>query len=312
MFVKMLKAIKDTVVIQDKSSLEPGNEKFAFVHIPKTAGMTMSAILERKFPKDKICPIRLYPKLVVAPKEEINKYRLFRGHFPYEILSCLLDEPFHCITILREPVARYYSYYKFMKNRPDFEQFPSLAKEVPLIQKMDFKDFANATSMSIVKDGLNQQCRYLGKETPASVALPYLAEKKDPTPREIARAKTRLSKMDAFGLAERFQDSLFLMSFAFGWEPIMDNLVLNASGKSQRSEIAEDVKILVEERNKADVELFQFAEVLFETKYQEMISTLVAEYGKKFGIQAGPNMSPENIFKLLQQHAKARKKQQKI
>jgi hypothetical protein len=246
-----------------------------------------------------------------VPKEEINKYRLFRGHFPYEILSCLLDEPFRCITILREPVARYYSYYKFTKNRQDFGQFAMLAKEVPLIQKMDFKEFAGATTMSVVKDGLNQQCRYLGKETPASIALPYLAEKKAPTPEEIERAKTRLSNMDAFGLAERFQDSLFLMSFSFGWEPVMDNLVLNASGKSERSEIAEDVKTFVEEKNSADVELFQFAKALFETKYQEMVSTLVSAYGKKFGIQASPNLAPENIFKLLQQHAKAQKKQRK-
>ncbi len=209
MFVKMIKALKDAVAIQDKSSLEPGHQKFAFVHIPKTAGMTMSAILERKFLKNEICPIRLYPQLVAVPKEELNKYRLFRGHFPYEILSCLLDEPFRCITILREPVARYYSYYKFMKNRQDFEQFAFLAREVPLIQKMDFKDFANATNLSVVKDGMNQQCRYLGKETPTSIALPYLAGKQDPTPEEIERAKTRLSNMDAFGLAERFQDFCF-------------------------------------------------------------------------------------------------------
>jgi hypothetical protein len=312
MFVKMFRALKSTVVRQDKSSLESGNKKFAFVHIPKTAGMTMSAILERKFLKNEICPIRLYPDLLAMPKEEINKYRVFRGHFPYEILGCLLDEPFRCITILREPVARYYSYYKFMKNREDFEKFSFLAKEVPLIRKMDFKEFANATNLSVVKDGLNQQCRYLGKEIPETVALPYLAGKKDPTPDEIERAKTRLSTMDAFGLAERFQDSLFLMSFAFGWEPIMDNLVLNASGRSERSEITEDVKAFIEEKNKADVELFQFAKALFETKYQEMISTLVTQYGKKVGIQASPNMPPENIFKLLEQHANSQKKQRKI
>ncbi len=88
----------------------------------------------------------------------------------------------------------------------------------------------------------------------------------------------------------------------------MDNLVLNASGKSERSEITEDIRAFVEEKNKADVELFQFAKDLFETKYQAMISVLVAEHGKKVGVGLGQNISHENIFKLLQHNAIARKK----
>lgn len=305
MLRKMIGALKDLSI--KKEPLETGKKKFAFVHIPKTAGMTMSAILEKKFPKEKICPFRLYPDLVVVPREEINQYSLFRGHFPYDILDCLLDEPFRCITILREPVARYYSYYKFMKKREDFQQFSFLANEIPLIRKMNFEEFASATDFVVVRDGLNQQCRYLGKETPASLTLPYTAGKQVPTRDEIERAKTRLANMEAFGLAERFQDSLFLMSFAFGWEPIMDTIVLNTSGKVERSDIPDKTRSLVEEKNKPDVELFNFAKTLFETKYQNMLSSLVNQYGKKVGVAPNPNMPHEDVFKLLQQNAKSKK-----
>lgn len=306
MLVKILGSVRKISTLR-KTSLETTKKKFAFVHIPKTAGMTISAILEQKFPKDEICPFRLYPDLVNAPREELNKYTLFRGHFPYDVLSSLLSEPFTCMTILREPVARYYSYYKFMKQREDFQQFSFLAKEVPIIRKMDFKKFTASTDMSVVKDGLNQQCRYLGKETPENVTIPYLAEKQRPTPEEIERAKTRLANMEVFGLAERFQDSLFLMSFTFGWEPIMDTLILNTSGKSDRSEISEETRALVEEKNRPDVELFEFAKTLFETKYQNMLATLVKEYGQALGIHSHTNISQEKVYELLKRRTSARK-----
>ena len=81
MLIKILGSIKK---ISARGKTPPGTEKkkFAFVHIPKTAGMTLSAILEPKFQKDKICPIRLYQDLVRAPRQELDQYLLFRGHFP--------------------------------------------------------------------------------------------------------------------------------------------------------------------------------------------------------------------------------------
>jgi hypothetical protein len=306
MLIKVLGSLRK-IYTPGKTSIKVEKKKFAFVHIPKTAGMTMSAILEQKFPKDQICPFRLYPDLITAPREELSKYVLFRGHFPYDVLSYLLNEPFTCITILREPVARYYSYYKFMKKREDFQQFSFLANEVPLIRKMDFKEFTTSTNMVVVKDGLNQQCRYLGKKTPVNLTLPYTAEKQGPTSEEIERAKTRLANMEAFGLAERFQDSLFLLSFTFGWKPIKDKLILNTTDKSDPLEISEETRALVEEKNKPDVELFEFAKTLFETKYQNMLATLVKKYGKTLGINTKINISQENVYQLLEQNANAQK-----
>jgi hypothetical protein len=306
MLIKILGSIKK---ISARGKTPPGTEKkkFAFVHIPKTAGMTMRAILEQKFKKDKICPFTIYQDLVTAPREELDKYLLFRGHFPYDILDCLLNEPFVCITILREPVARYYSYYKFMKNRPDIQQSSYLANEIPLIRKMDFGQFTASTKMALVRDGLNQQCHYLGRETPASITLPYVDKKKQPKPEEIERAKSRLANMEAFGLAERFQDSLFLLSFTFGWEPIMDTLVINASGKADPAEISEETQALVEEKNRPDVELYKFAQTLFETKYQNMLDILVKKYGKALGVDSRLNIPPESVCKLLEQNAKTQK-----
>jgi hypothetical protein len=199
-----------------------------------------------------------------------------------------------------------------MKQREDFEKYSFLAKEVPLIRKMDFKEFTNATDMSVVKDGLNQQCRYLGKEVPESITIPYRAEKQKPTPEEIERAKARLEKMEVFGLAERFQDALFLMSFTFGWDPIMDTLVLNTSGnKPDRSEISEETRLLVEEKNKPDVELYKFAKDLFEVRYQKMLNTLVRKHGRALGIHTTSDLSQESVYQLLKSNANDYKKQPK-
>jgi hypothetical protein len=294
------------MVNNDLNSISIADQKFAFIHIPKTAGMTLSAILEKKFPDSKTCPVRLYPDLVKMSESDIAKYQLFRGHFPYEVLASLIKVPFIGITVLREPVGRFYSYYKFMKKREDFEKFPVLAKEIPGVRKMDFAEFCRSDELHVVKDGLNQQTRYLCRKIPEMIALPYAAEKKQPTSEEVERAKARLESLECFGVAERFQEFLFLLSYTFGWEPLLDNLVLNTSGKPDNSEINDETRALVREKNKPDVELYQYAVTLFDGRYERMLSALVAKYGNVSGTQTTENLQKDEIVKLLSAHASTR------
>lgn len=75
-----------------------------FLHIPKTAGTTMGAVLFRRYPQSEIlnCPTA---HLLQMPPEEINARRAFAGHWGTELLS-MLDRPIDCLTVVRDPFER--------------------------------------------------------------------------------------------------------------------------------------------------------------------------------------------------------------
>ena len=88
--------------------------QLCFLHIMKTAGMTLSNYLESQFDADEICPVRMPYELARLPSEQIARYRLFRGEFGYEDISQRLAQPV-IITVLRDPVERVLSLYDYWR-----------------------------------------------------------------------------------------------------------------------------------------------------------------------------------------------------
>src|SRR5216684_3843830 len=88
----------------------PDQSLLYYLHIPKTAGTTFTAILDRQFSAEQICPAQLWPDLVRIPPERLRQYRLLRGHFYYCVRAVL--PPDTCFaTLLRDPVERSLSHY---------------------------------------------------------------------------------------------------------------------------------------------------------------------------------------------------------
>jgi hypothetical protein len=84
--------------------------RFQFLHIPKTAGTTFRAVLDRQYSPNEIfaftgdvpADMRRFNAL---PKEERDGYRLFLGHAPI-ISGIEAADDADTITFLRDPVSR--------------------------------------------------------------------------------------------------------------------------------------------------------------------------------------------------------------
>jgi Sulfotransferase family len=93
------------------------DEQLCFIHIPKTAGTTLTSLLNSKFHQSKICPAEVWSELVEIPPDRLHQYQLFRGHFFYDINDLIPRKPVY-ITILRQPIERVISGYEFMRRNP--------------------------------------------------------------------------------------------------------------------------------------------------------------------------------------------------
>ena len=93
-------------------STSDGN--IVFLHIPKTAGQSVHAFLERIVGKSAVAPARVNAGLLKMTREEIRSYRLISGHLDWALLDCVL-EPKFVFTVLRDPLERILSFYHYLR-----------------------------------------------------------------------------------------------------------------------------------------------------------------------------------------------------
>jgi hypothetical protein len=196
-----------------------------FYHIPKTAGMSTWQLLEHYYPKEKICPGRMWEDIITVPPEVLAEYDAFRGHF-LAYLEPYLGRALDTFTLLRDPVERTISHYCHVQRAPD-HPFHLVA------QSLTLADFCvDQRTRHMVQ---NYQSRYLAclplKDprvladgmTTADFAAYRLQLALDPTADEIASpaelyrgAKHRLNGFVAAGISESFEASLALIAHSLG------------------------------------------------------------------------------------------------
>ena len=105
-----------------------------FLHIPKTAGTTLNAILDDNLSRKNI--LDLYTddqrrQLKQTTYDQISQYALVRGHVFITDFGQILDGPvpFRVFTFLRDPVDRVVSEYFFLKTWPKSQLYTYLNKQ---------------------------------------------------------------------------------------------------------------------------------------------------------------------------------------
>ncbi|NJR40178.1 MAG: sulfotransferase family protein [Leptolyngbyaceae cyanobacterium CSU_1_4] len=262
------------------------DEQLCFIHIPKTAGTTLTSLLNSKFHQSKICPAEVWSELVDIPKEELTQYQLFRGHFFYEMGDLLPQKPVY-ITMLRHPIERVISGYEFMRrNVPTRTEALLNHHKAKTMSLMEYVSDLDNPSMA------NSQTRHLS-----------LSRYKDDPEAWLAVAKQHLSEFACFGLVERFQDSMALLSYTFGWNPLAEysNLMIGAR-RLKQDQLEPEVLETIATRNSLDLALYQYAQELFATRHAQMVQILQERYGSI----AGNCLETMALPDLLEQHYRDR------
>jgi hypothetical protein len=245
--------------------LQP-TEQLCFLHIPKTAGTTLTAILESKFDRPEICPAEMWGDLKDYTPEKLATYRLIRGHFLYDICNYLPQKPVF-VTMLRDPIDRIISAYEFMKTCIPIRPEAILTQEKA--RSMTLKEFVCDPSTPAI---VNDQTRHLSRDIRGQ--YPDLKRRE-----WLEIAQENLADFAFFGLTEQFNPSMSLLTYTFGWQPIAEfqNLMVG-DRKTKRSELAQDVIDAIAERNQLDMELYAFGQNLFAQRYAEMQQALDHAY----------------------------------
>lgn len=239
------------------------DQKLCFIHIPKTAGTTLTSLLDSKFHDKEICPARVGTELVKIPRDDLAQYRLFRGHFFYDTGSLLSLELVY-ITLLRNPIERVISDYEFMRRC-----VPSRVEGMRNHRKaltMSLKEYVNdPENLSMA----NSQTRHLS-----------LGAYKDSPEQWLEVAKQNLTeKFACVGIVEQFQDSMALLSYTFGWNPLAEyqNLMVAPPKRLKQEQIEPEVLEAIASRNALDIALYDYAKKQFESRYAQMVQNLLEQ-----------------------------------
>jgi len=239
------------------------DEQLCFIHIPKTAGTTLTSLLNSKFHQSKICPAEVWSELVDIPREKLSQYQLFRGHFFYDIGDLLPGKPVY-ITMLRHPIERVISGYEFMRrNIPTRAEALTNHYKAKTMTLMEYVSDLDNPSMA------NSQTRHLS-----------LSQYKDAPEAWLAVAQQHLAEFACFGLVERFQGSMALLSYTFGWNPLAEysNLMV-APRRLKQEQLEPEVLEMIATRNSLDLALYEYAQELFAARHAQMVQTLQERYG---------------------------------
>lgn len=226
--------------MKDKEKL-----KLIFLHIPKNGGMTLHNILEKNYLHESIFSVKVidHVKLntddfINLPPEEKAKIRLLKGHMLFGLHS-YFNEPTHYISFLRKPEDRLFSFYHYVKKRPNHRLYQTIFGK-----NMSFDDFIKNVDAG---DLHNAQIRFIS-------GLNHGSEQE-----MLNQAKINIQNHFAFvGLLEHYDLSLVLLKKTIHLNKIYYRTINKGTYKTKK--INEETLKIVQEKNKGDYELYHFIE----------------------------------------------------
>jgi len=238
------------------------DELVVFVHVPKTAGMTMRALFRRMYGSEAVFTARNKPgrladptPLVEMPVSDLARYRAVVGHLPFGIHE-LIARPVRYITFLRAPVERTVSdyYYGLRNSAPD-----AAIRKLSMLEYLARGDLANL------------QTRMIG----GTIA----GRDKAADETDLARGKQRLDEdFAAVGVLEHFDESVMLIGEALGWRYFLHRRE-NVAPDPPRVEVLDrEVLHVIEQINELDLELYHHAATL--------LGAVLARRGRGFATRA--------------------------
>ena len=221
-----------------------------FLHVPKTAGTTMTSVLRlrAKYPLSRRISFETLGRdpsdIGEIPYERRARASLVFGHLHYGVHEWL-PQPSRYVTILRDPVRRVISLYNYVRrdvHHPVYRQVVGA--------RMSLGEFvASGLDRTQTENGQTRQL------------APVVG--RDPTADDLTLAVNNLRGFAIVGLTERFNESLILMKRAFGWRAPYYRSEMVTPGRTLSHTVAPEFLDIIRDKNALDLELYSEAEQFF-------------------------------------------------
>lgn len=232
-----------------------------FLHIGKTAGLTLRKILRRQFPSSRIMVLKgelLEPRrlrrddairtFASLPERERARPRLIMGHMVFGAHE-FVPRPSTYITLLRNPVPLTVSQYSYVLRTPSHPLHDQL-----ISTRLTLDSYVRS-GMSLETD--NSQTRAIAGD----VTTPF----GECTAQMLEVAKQNIEKHFAVvGFAERFDESLIFLRKAFGWRSLHYVRLNVAPGRERKADVPTTTLKAIADQNWLDMELHRWALARFE------------------------------------------------
>ncbi|MEP7290436.1 MAG: sulfotransferase family 2 domain-containing protein [Chloroflexota bacterium] len=258
-------------------SLEDQDQLY-FLHIQKTAGISLMNTLNQHFPAHEYRHY-LLEQLLFLPDTFVPQ-RLIAGHTYFTIRHFLAEEPIY-LTLLRDPVARVISHFRHIQRK---EQHPYHLKfrDASLLDFLHSPEGESISrnfqtlSLAIDQDPREFYRNFTYEKIKGNGGGYAMMAAYDQSNQEalLERVLARLEKFAFIGLTERFEDSLDLLTYTFHWNPLARPVHLNADPEPL-SAVPQEAYDLIIERTRLDQQIYDYAFKLLETRRREMALDLL-------------------------------------
>ncbi len=221
-----------------------------FVHIPKAAGTSLNAILWQVYGRryvnfhPTLSPRRIRKQVEGSPNEilALGAHLPFGFHQTFVRASWLgepkklfADRRCRYVTVLRHPVDRLKSYYRFVTTFPAHRLHRETMGMSPSAFFRHMRDIDNP-------ECANLQCWMVANKRRFDVARDHL-----------------VSEYDVVGVVDRMDDFVEQLRTSFRWPDVFEVKHRNASPKhAQDDDFDNDVTDWITEANQDDMKLYQF------------------------------------------------------
>jgi hypothetical protein len=258
-----------------------GNRKpLFFMHIPKTAGMSMRQYLGEQYHQHEILPADRWEDLH-GKNLDVRSFRLVRGHFRYNLRELVAPDA-RMLVVLRDPLRRTVSALRHLARDPNFHHTHEQAKNFTLAEMI--------RTPAIMVNQRDVQARFLCASRPPADVDAYLEQAflqhRDvdagdrENPPDFQLAADRLELIEFVGVTEDLGNLVSAMARDMDFHPPLYFPFVNENPdrSDQLKGLTEAELEILREHNAVDLRLYEFAKKLmnwrsFDHAMRQMISS---------------------------------------